>query len=373
MFAYTGEKKLGDKIKNIPTTIRRKTVEGIKNSPKHIWENKKRYFATATLLMLIYTNIFAVGANRANNKIKEYLGKDSGKKIELQLNKDTIDLTKGIIKAGGKVVWDGTKWVYSKASKVFEKNEPIILKNTKNEEFDEFKKKVSVENKEIQKTDEEIQEARQELNSKKVPKSTEQFDPKLWEMINVPGADATNRERNEDGVPIYSKQEVLEMAKFVAEKNFPSNHNIGQIFQAVVDFESGGGEQFAKSVSDITGEGVVFSVGAVQVNLTNHDIYLLDGSIIPAKDAFEGQNYTAKLVNKKLYEKAVIALSDPRVAFLNAMIIAKRFNLGQWGAYSSGKYIEKIPINIRPAFVERHNRIWGTNLGLIKGRVVNLG
>ncbi len=305
----------------------------------NILPTKKDYvkttLATFTLATMMFTNVGAVTKNSIENKNFDIK--------DVHINQENVDIVKDEVKN--------------------------VAKNTKDKMFKPFEPKVIY----VNNVDE---EATKKVDGKNIEKKQTLQENKKENRVDSQEVKEEENTKNQNEKK-YTNEDVLDLAEKMAQEAFPDTKNVGKVFRAVASSESGGGNPDAKSNTDITADGQPFSVGAVQFNMTVHDIHLPNGDIIKCTKAFKGTNYNAVVINQKLYDKAVKVLSDPEVSLYNAILIAQeRESWGKrgfraWGAYASGDYLGHIPKEDRLYYVERHNRIWGTNFALdANGRVI---
>lgn len=85
------------------------------------------------------------------------------------------------------------------------------------------------------------------------------------------------------------------------------------------------------STTDRDANGVPFSVGAFQINMTVHPV-IGCGATLNCPDAYSGSNYNAVIVDQALYNACRNALLDPNCSATNAVRI---YNDGGWSPWST--------------------------------------
>lgn len=88
------------------------------------------------------------------------------------------------------------------------------------------------------------------------------------------------------------------------------------------------------STTDITDNGVVYSWGIFQINLTKNPIGSLD-----CPSAFKGSNNNAVIVNETLYNECVDLAKNPEINIATARKIYDQGGWSRWGAYLNGSYL----------------------------------
>ena len=107
--------------------------------------------------------------------------------------------------------------------------------------------------------------------------------------------------------------------------NFPDN---AEVAIKLAHAESGL-KADTESWIDKTADGHSFSIGLMQINLTQHNLGEVD-----CTKAFTGKNYKAVVINKDLYNKCVELAKDPEINLKKAKEIYDRSGWNAWGAYN---------------------------------------
>lgn len=165
-----------------------------------------------------------------------------------------------------------------------------------------------------------------------MPSSTIVFENKSISVESV-----SERQENSAGITVVSNGTGVDgenegngsdvVSKIVS--SLPEPH----IAVAIAKAESGLNPK-AESITDRMPDGRPFSYGLFQINLT---VSTIDG--VQCHKAFQGRNYTAKVIDERLFSKCVNMAKDVDKSIEVAK--AKYYGRGDWtawGTYTSGVY-----------------------------------